>query len=112
RIADTRRQRGAHADGDPVIVTPDTLYWDPYDTEIDADPHPIWKRMRDERPVYRNERYDFWALSRHDDIAAVHPDSAPFPSSRAPALELGGTARGARGSIILKAPPIHTILRS
>ena len=46
---------------------PGTIYWDPYDTEIDADPHPVWKRMRDEQPVYRNERYDFWALSRHDD---------------------------------------------
>jgi len=91
---------------------PDTLYWDPYDIEIDADPHPIWKRMRDEQPVYRNERYDFWALSRHDDIAAVHRDHLTFTSSRGTVLELMGTDLGDRGSIIFKDPPIHTVLRS
>jgi hypothetical protein len=32
------------------------LYYDPYDFGIDADPHPIWKRMRDEAPLYFNER--------------------------------------------------------
>ena len=95
-----------------AIGASDTLYWDPYDTEIDADPHPIWKRMRDERPVYRNEPYDFWALSRHDDIAAVHRDYATFTSSRGTVLELMGTDLGDRGSIIFKDPPIHTILRS
>jgi cytochrome P450 len=88
------------------------LYWDPYDIEIDADPHPIWKRMRDEQPVYRNEKCDFWALSRHDDIAAVHRDYATFTSSRGTVLELMGTDLGDRGSIIFKDPPIHTILRS
>jgi len=91
---------------------PGTIYWDPYDMEIDADPHPVWKRMRDEQPVYRNERYDFWALSRHDDIAAVHRDHATFTSSRGTVLELMGTDLGDRGSIIFKDPPIHTILRS
>jgi cytochrome P450 len=88
------------------------LYWDPYDTEIDADPHPIWKRMRDEQPVYRNDVYDFWAVSRHDDVAAVHRDHITFTSSRGTVLELMGTDLGDRGSIIFKDPPIHTILRS
>ena len=68
--------------------------------------------MRDEQPVYRNERYDFWALSRHDDIAAVHRDHVTFTSSRGTVLELMGTELGDRGSIIFKDPPIHTILRS
>ena len=39
------------------------LYYDPYDFEIDTDPYPIWKRLRDERPLYYNEKYDFYALS-------------------------------------------------
>ena len=38
------------------------LYWDPYDTDIDDNPYPIWKRLRAESPVYRNDRFDFWAL--------------------------------------------------
>ena len=34
------------------------LVYDPYDYVIDADPHPVWKRLRDEAPVYFNEQYD------------------------------------------------------
>ena len=35
------------------------LYWDPFDIEIDREPYEIWRRMRDEAPLYRNERFDF-----------------------------------------------------
>ncbi len=44
------------------------VYYDPYDFEIDADPYPVWKRLRDEAPLYYNEKYDFFALSRFDDV--------------------------------------------
>ena len=40
---------------------PDDIYYDPYDFEIDVDPYPVWKRMRDEAPLYYNEKYDFYA---------------------------------------------------
>ena len=36
------------------------------------DPYPLWKRLRDEAPLYRNDRYDFWVLSRFDDVEAAH----------------------------------------
>ena len=32
------------------------LYYDPYDQEIDADPYPMYRRLRDEAPLYHNER--------------------------------------------------------
>jgi hypothetical protein len=41
-----------------------TIRWDPYDAEIDDDPYPVWRRLRDEAPVYRNNELNFWALSR------------------------------------------------
>jgi len=44
------------------------VYYDPYDFEIDSDPYPVWKRLRDERPLYHNERYGFYALSRFEDV--------------------------------------------
>ena len=50
------------------------IYWDPFDVDIDTDPYAIWRRMRDEAPAYRNERYDFWALSRFDDVLAASKD--------------------------------------
>ena len=46
----------------------DVLTYDPYDFDIDTDPYPVWKRLRDEAPLYYNEPYAFFALSRHDDV--------------------------------------------
>ena len=55
------------------MTTTTELYWDPFDTELDSAPHDVWRRMRDEQPVYRNERYDFWALSRFADVERAAP---------------------------------------
>jgi len=40
-------------------MTATDVYYDPYDYAIDADPYPVWRRMRDEAPVYYNEKLDF-----------------------------------------------------
>jgi hypothetical protein len=38
-----------------VTVTSEPgVYYDPYDFDIDADPYPVWKRLRDEAPLYWN----------------------------------------------------------
>ena len=34
------------------------LYYDPLDVRIDDDPYPVWKRLRDEAPLYYNEKYE------------------------------------------------------
>ena len=44
------------------------LYYDPYDFEIDTDPYPVCRRLREEAPLYYNEKYDFFALSRFHDV--------------------------------------------
>src|SRR5438477_404481 len=54
------------------MATVDLVY-DPYDYTIDADPHPVWKRLRDEAPLYYNEKYDFYALSRFDEVFNIEP---------------------------------------
>ena len=51
-----------------AIVNDRDVYYDPYDVDINADPYPTYARLRDEAPIYHNERYDFWALSRHADV--------------------------------------------
>ena len=53
---------------EPTHMTATDVYYDPYDYAIDADPYPVWRRLRDEAPVYYNEKHDFWALSRYDDV--------------------------------------------
>jgi cytochrome P450 len=88
------------------------LYWDPLDNEFDDDPHPIWHRLRDESPLYRNDKYDFWALSRFADVEAAHRDPATFSSAHGTVLEMMGGDMAATGLIIFMDPPDHTILRS
>ena len=46
------------------------------------------KRLRDEAPLYRNDKYDFWALSRFDDVLAASLDDATFSSAHGTVLEL------------------------
>ena len=38
-------------------------YYDPFDFDIDDDPYPVWRRLREEAPLYYNEKYNFYALS-------------------------------------------------
>jgi cytochrome P450 len=52
----------------------DDVYYDPYDVAIDANPYPTYRRLRDEAPLYYNERYDFWGLSRFADVEAALKD--------------------------------------
>ena len=49
-------------------TTASDVYYDPYDVDIDADPYPTFRRMREEAPLYYNERHDFYALSRFADV--------------------------------------------
>jgi cytochrome P450 len=89
------------------------LYYDPYDFEIDADPHPIWRRMRDEAPLYRNEKYEFWALSRYADVAAGLTDWRTLSSARGTVLELiRSGAQIPPGSILFEDPPLHDAHRA
>src|ERR1035438_8434247 len=88
------------------------LYWDPFDKSLRVDPHPTWRRLRDEAPVYYNDRYDFWALSRFVDVDAGHRDPQTFSSAHGTVLEMmtDEVISGA-GMMIFVDPPEHTRLR-
>jgi cytochrome P450 len=62
--------------------------------------------------VYRNERFDFWALSRFADVEVALKDPATFTSSRGTVLELMGADMSSARSMIFMDPPEHTALRS
>lgn len=47
------------------------VYDDPYNVNMNADPYPIYRRLREEAPLYHNEPHDFYALSRFDDVDHV-----------------------------------------
>ncbi|MCY3618275.1 MAG: cytochrome P450 [Acidimicrobiaceae bacterium] len=83
-------------------------YYDPFDFEIDADPYPTWRRLREEAPLYRNERYDFYALSRFDDVAAAFKDWRTYSSARGTVLEIIKSGMDVPpGFMIFEDPPVH-----
>jgi hypothetical protein len=48
-----------------MTVANDTgVYYDPYDVGINADPYPTYARLPEKVPIYYDERYDFWPMSR------------------------------------------------
>ena len=87
------------------------LTWDPFEASYKADPHAIWRRLRDESPLYRNEQHDFWALSRFADVLAVSLDPRTFASSHGTVLELMGENELGINQMIFMDQPEHTVFR-
>ena len=95
-----------------MTATESDVYYDPFDFEIDTDPYPIWKRLRDERSLYYNERYDFYALSRFEDVERALVEWRTYSSARGTVLELiKSGVEIPRGSIIFEDPPDHDLYR-
>jgi cytochrome P450 len=84
--------------------------FDPYSYEIHEDPYPIYRRLRDEAPAYFNQRRQFWALSRYDDVRAATNDWRTFTSTQGITIE--PMRRGIEPHIIEMDPPRHTQLRA
>jgi cytochrome P450 len=88
-------------------------YWDPYSIELDDDPHPAWRQLRDEFPVYRNDAYDFWALSRFADVDAASRDTEVFSSAHGTVLESMSAEVTSSGMRVKELEgPIRTICRA
>ena len=95
-----------------MTVDTSDLVLDPYDYDFHEDPYPYYKRLRDEAPLYRNERHDFWALSRYADVERGLGDRDTFISGRGGILELiKAGIEMPPGVVIFEDPPTHTIHR-
>jgi cytochrome P450 len=96
-----------------AATTSDTgVYYDPYDAAINADPYPTFRRLRDEAPIYYNERYDVWALSRHADVEKGLVDWQTFSNRRSDILEIIQSGMDLPSGVVLfEDPPLHTMHR-
>jgi cytochrome P450 len=84
------------------------LYYDPFDIEIDKNPHPVWKRMRDEAPLWWNEKHEFYALSRFADVKNAFIDWDTFRSGKGSILEvIKAGIELPPGNILMEDPPSH-----
>jgi cytochrome P450 len=94
------------------VTNESDVYYDPYDVAINADPYPTYQRLRDEAPIYYNERYDVWALSRHADVEAGLKNWQTFSSARSDILEiLQSGMELPPGVVLFEDPPVHTMHR-
>jgi cytochrome P450 len=95
-----------------VQVSATDLYYDPYDVAIDADPYPTYGRLRDEAPLYHNERRDFWGLSRFADVEHALKDTKRLSSAKGDILEVvKADPVMPPGVFINEDPPFHTVHR-
>jgi cytochrome P450 len=89
------------------------LYYDPYDPGIHADPYPVFRRLREEAPLYYNEKHDFYAVSRFEDVERGLLDRETYASGRGAILELiKANIEIPPGVLIFEDPPVHTVHRS
>ena len=92
--------------------TESAVYYDPYDVAINADPYPAFRRLREEAPLYYNEQYDFYALSRFEDVERGFVDHHTFSSAHGGVLEaIKAGYRAPNGVFIMEDPPVHTAHR-
>ena len=93
-------------------MTDSTVYFDPYDVTINADPYPTYERLREEAPAYYNETYDFWALSRFEDIQKALVNWQAFSSTRSDILDIiKAKIELPPGVVMFEDPPTHTMHR-
>jgi len=89
------------------------LYYDPYVAINEADPYPLYKRMRDEAPLYYNDKHDFYAVTRYEDCERGLVDAKRYISGRGGILELiKANIELPPGNLIFEDPPAHDVHRS
>ena len=94
-------------------ATASDLTYDPFSMETGYDPHALFRRMRDEAPLYYSEEHDFYALSRFDDVERGHIDKETFISRKGVTLSLlKADIEFPPGTVIMEDAPSHTIHRA
>lgn len=86
--------------------------YDPYTAINITDPYPLYRRLRDEAPLYYNGQYDFYAVSRYEDCERGLVDAKRFISGRGGILELiKANIELPPGNLIFEDPPAHDVHR-
>ncbi len=95
--------------------------WNPYDPGYAVDPYPIYRRLREEAPVYKHPVFRAWVVSRYDDVAAVLKDprvsvnrgTGNLPDFMNPFAGLSESFTAAiQSALLMMDPPDHTRVRN
>jgi cytochrome P450 len=93
-------------------LTTSKVSFDPFSDDFFNAPFATYRRMRDEAPVYYNEIYDFYALTRHEDVTEALKDHQTYSSSRGIDLAMVQSGQPVPPLIIMMDPPAHRRMRS
>jgi cytochrome P450 len=95
------------------VASPETVEFDPFSDDFFNAPFDTYRRLRDEAPVYHNEKYGFWALSRYEDVEPALKDFETYSSARGVTLDmyLSEPDPTQPPMIIMMDPPGHTVMR-
>ncbi len=93
-------------------MTKPKVVFDPFSEEYFENPFDIYRRMREDAPLYYDEKEDFYALTRHEDVAAAFKDFESFSSTRGCDLAMVRSPEPPQKSIIFMDPPEHRHMRS
>ena len=93
-------------------MTKPKVVFSPVSQEYFENPYEVYRRMRDEAPLYYDEEEDFYALTRHEDVAAAFKDHESFSSARGCDLGMVRSGEVPQKSIIFMDPPDHRHMRS
>lgn len=90
----------------------EAVQWDPYNPRYFRDPYPVFRRLREEAPLYHNEEHGFYALSRYAEVERALKDTASLSSARGTILEIiKANAELPEAVFIFQDPPVHTAFR-
>jgi cytochrome P450 len=99
-----------------MTTTADALHYDMFDRDIYWDPYPVYRRLRDEAPLYENEQHGFYVVSRFEDVERVLLDRQRFSSAMGSAYSfmpyvISGQVEIPSGLFIARDAPEHTVHR-
>lgn len=96
-----------------TITAADEIYYDPWNVELNADPYPMFDRIREQAPLYYNADHDFYAVSRFDDVNRALVDHQSLSSARGAVLEIIQSGMEIPpGTLVFEDPPLHDIHRN
>ena len=91
------------------------IEFDPFSPEFFNDPYELYRRLRDENPVYFSEQYGFWALFRYEDVCTAHKDWETFTSTHGvdlSMLKMDPELMSSFRPMIMMDPPEHDRMRA
>jgi hypothetical protein len=86
--------------------------FDPFSRELQEDPYPVYRVLRDHHPVYYSGPHRFFAISRFDDVQRISRDWRTFSSADGVEFDGAPGEYGVHeGSFIDSDPPRHNEMR-